>query len=45
MDGFGIYIFSNGEKYVGNLIEGEKSGQGTYYYINGNIYKGEWKNG
>lgn len=44
MSGFGIYIFSNGEKFVGNLKNGEKNGEGSYYYLNGNVYEGNWAN-
>jgi hypothetical protein len=26
------------------LVRGLKQGKGTYYYLNGNIYEGDWKN-
>jgi len=24
-------------------VNGHKSGRGTYYYVNGNFYQGEWR--
>jgi hypothetical protein len=44
LDGFGTYTFESGEKYVGNFINGEYSGQGVYYYSSGDKYSGEFKN-
>jgi hypothetical protein len=31
-------------KYVGNILDGSKEGQGTFYYRNGDRWEGEWKN-
>lgn len=43
-NGEGVYIYSNGERYEGKIVNGKKHGFGTYYYANGNIYEGEWSN-
>ena len=37
--------FPNGEKYVGELKEGQPHGQGTFIWPNGEKYVGEWQNG
>jgi len=31
---------NNGEKYIGEWKDGEKSGKGIYYFENGDIYDG-----
>lgn len=38
--GKGIYIFSKGDRYEGELRNGMKEGYGDYYYSNGNKYEG-----
>jgi hypothetical protein len=43
--GNGTIIFSNGEKYEGELKEGMRHGQGTVTLPNGDKYLGEWKDG
>jgi hypothetical protein len=35
---------TTGDAYVGNCVNGFKSGQGTMYYANGDTYTGEWAN-
>jgi len=37
--------FPNGEKYVGELKEGQPHGQGTFIWPNGEKYVGQWQNG
>lgn len=37
--------FLNGEKYVGEVRDGQPSGQGTYTWANGAKYAGQWSNG
>ena len=37
--------YNDGDRYVGDLINGIREGKGTMYYNNGNKYEGEWKNG
>ena len=39
---FGTQVYSNGNKYVGEFINGKKNGEGTFYYADGRIYMGEW---
>ena len=39
-EGNGIYIFSNGERYEGELLEGKKEGLGSFFYNDGNVYEG-----
>ncbi|RPI79417.1 MAG: hypothetical protein EHM45_03045 [Desulfobacteraceae bacterium] len=36
-------IYTNGEKYVGEIVDGKKNGQGTYTWSNGDTYIGAWK--
>jgi hypothetical protein len=42
-NGKGTYIYSDGEKYIGEHKNGNPHGQGTYNYADGSIYVGEWK--
>lgn len=39
----GVYIYSDGSKYIGEHKSGKPGGQGTIYYINGDKYTGGWK--
>lgn len=40
------YIFPNGDKYVGEFLNGKRDGQGILYSANGSIvYSGIWRNG
>ena len=42
----GEFVYSNGEKYVGNFVDGRPGGDGTEYFSDGEIkYSGGWKNG
>ena len=36
-------IYDNGEKYIGDLRDGKRHGQGTCFYPNGHKYEGGWK--
>ena len=36
--------FNNGDKYEGEFRKGEKHGEGSYFYRNGDIYMGNWIN-
>jgi hypothetical protein len=40
--GYGMYIYHEGERYEGELVEGMKEGEGKYFYINGKVYEGIW---
>jgi hypothetical protein len=38
--------YSNGDKYIGgHSLMGNKKGQGTYFWVNGDKYVGNWKKG
>ena len=37
-----IILYSNGDKYEGTILDGDLHGEGTYYYKNSDVYKGEW---
>lgn len=41
----GELSFLNGEKYVGEVRDGQPNGQGTYTWANGAKYVGQWANG
>ena len=41
--GQGSYIYSIGDKYVGEYKYGKKNGKGFYTFANGNNYLGEFK--
>ena len=43
--GRGLFIFSDGEFYMGYWANDKREGKGTNTYSNGNIYSGEYKNG
>lgn len=42
-NGYGVYVYSDGDRYEGDWKNGNKHGQGTYTWINGDEYVGEWK--
>jgi len=41
----GIYIYPNGDKYVGEFSDGTRTGQGTLFRPNGEKYVGEFSDG
>ena len=43
-NGYGIYLWINGDKHFGFYKEGGKHGWGTYTYSNGDKYVGEFNN-
>ena len=43
-EGYGIYYFSNGDKYEGEWKNDKREGYGIYYYSDKDKYEGEWKN-
>lgn len=43
INGFGTYIFSNGDKYIGDFLDGKKYGRGTYTYLDGSKHEGYYK--
>jgi hypothetical protein len=42
VNGKGTYIFDNGEKYIGDIKNGQREGKGTYYFGSGEWYSGDW---
>lgn len=43
--GYGIYDWANGYLYKGNFIEDQRSGKGSLYYFEQEVYSGFWLNG
>lgn len=41
---FESLVYSNGDKYVGETVDGKRHGYGLYYYANGNYYYGRYRN-
>ncbi len=39
---YGTYLYNSGDKYVGELDNGEPKGKGELHYQNGDRYVGEW---
>ena len=42
--GYGITMWPNGEKHDGYWIDDEAHGRGKFFFKNGAVYDGEWKN-
>ena len=40
---FGFRDYPNGDKYVGQFLNGNCSGQGTHTFFDGRIYVGQWR--
>ncbi len=43
-NGYGIYVWEDGEKYDGEWQNNKRYGQGTNYFSTGARYEGAWKN-
>jgi len=41
--GKGVYTFSDGRKYVGSWKNGLRNGYGEFYFPDGWVDKGQWK--
>lgn len=41
---FEIIDYANGDKYIGELKDGKKQGQGLYIWDSGDVWYGEWDN-
>jgi len=37
-------LFADKSRYTGEFLENEISGFGEYYWQDGKVYKGQWKN-
>ncbi|KAI9358570.1 hypothetical protein DFJ73DRAFT_818917 [Zopfochytrium polystomum] len=44
-EGFGKYVFPDGNVYVGDFKDGQFHGQGTIHFLNGGQYSATWSNG
>ena len=44
-NGYGTYVWADGDKYVGDWVDGEKHGKGTYTWPSGNKYAGDFVDG
>jgi len=42
-DGYGVYTWDTGEKYVGDWVSSKRNGQGTNNWADGWIHEGGWK--
>ena len=40
---YGSYTWEKGDKYVGEFKDGKKHGQGTYFFADGRVWEGQWK--
>ena len=43
-NGYGSYIWANGDRYIGQFLNDVRSGYGEYYYSNGDKYVGDHAN-
>lgn len=43
IEGKGSLQYANGDSYTGIFVNGEKSGEGTYYFSDGSVYEGTWE--
>ncbi len=44
-NGYGVYVYDDGDRYEGYFENGIRHGMGNYFYSSGSIYSGMWKNG
>jgi len=42
--GEGDFEYVNKDKYIGQFYEGKKDGDGSYYFSEGTVYVGKWRN-
>lgn len=45
MEGQGEYTLASGNRYVGDMVDGEFHGRGTLFFPNGGRYEATWTNG
>ena len=44
-NGFGIYVYADGDTYRGEFKNSARHGDGTYIWADGTVYQGEYSNG
>ncbi len=44
-DGYGDYQWANGQRYLGNFVDGKMEGSGIFYWARTYKYVGQWKAG
>jgi len=44
-NGVGTYVWADGDKYVGDWVDGTLHGKGTFFYASGNKYVGDFVDG
>ena len=44
-DGYGVYYYSNGPRYEGNWVDGQRQGKGVLYQTDGSVLSGVWEAG
>ncbi len=42
-NGYGVFRFTNGDKYAGNWVSGQPHGKGKYYFNTKERYEGEFR--
>ncbi len=42
-NGYGTWVYKNGDKYTGTWVNKKMHGQGVYKYSNGDVYKGSFR--
>ncbi len=42
-NGYGTWVYKNGDKYTGTWVNKKMHGQGVYHYSNGDVYKGSFR--
>ena len=45
MYGKGNFLFTDGDRFIGNFENGVSNGEGEMYYNNGKVYPGMYKDG
>ncbi len=41
-NGYGTWVYKNGDRYTGTWVNKKMHGQGVYHYLNGDVYKGSF---
>ncbi|MDC3141173.1 trypsin-like peptidase domain-containing protein, partial [Alphaproteobacteria bacterium] len=44
-DGYGVFSYKKGDKFIGNFKKGKRHGKGKFFYKDGSKYIGDYKNG